>query len=691
MKPTLVHWVLLPVVVAVVGASSTNKPQRPFDPLPGEGKSTQKLGDASDQGAADEEKPKTPEQKAWAQVDSLNKQSLQNFLKQFPNGKLAQQAKVALELQERIASIKDGKSKRDYTVSLDVLGETWKAWQKRKPNKGVVGYFVEKGGGFNTLGWFCPDPLSGGKTGGRSTISFDERGILISPTGDGSVIAFRTGGLKFELFGGLVFETLGDDPMYFGVVEAKGLVHLKGKGKVTLPDGKTTELKNRTIRTADPTRLKERKHASAGGYEITKQRLGALSGPFLEKVVSQDGCHFAYVTRRHGKHVVVMDGVEGPEYAEITSLALSRDGRRLAYAARRDSEWFMVVDGVEGSTYDQLGTAVFSPDGKRVGYPARKATATFVVLDGQPSRGYDGIGDGDPTFSPDGRHVAYVAKKDAQVFIVLGGNAGPHFDEIHSAGPIFSDDGQHLAYTGKRGGNCYMVVDGVESQAYDVAAPPVFSPDGARVAYGATEDSKSFLVLDGQEGPVYEQIDRPVFTPDGKHVAYWAQKGSKHVVVLDGVEGKPYDAPLQGSIRFSSDGKHVAYGAKTKHKWVVVLDSREGAAYDGIYDGDPIFSPNGQHLAYAAKKGGEAVVVLDGQEGVAYDDMGPVVFSPDSRHVVHGAFRGQRGFLVMNGQEGPHHDLVFQNGPTFRGNNVFEYLAADRNILWRIQVVLQGE
>jgi len=193
--------------------------------------------------AADTEKPKTPEQKAWEEVDSLNKESLQGFLKTFPDGKIAQQAKTAIELQDKVAAIKTGKSKPDFTISLDVLGSRWTAWQKRMPEKGVVGYFTKKGEGMSTLGWFSPEPLSGGKTPGRGTCSFDERGILVSPTGDGSIVAFSTDGLKFELFAGLVFETPTEEPIYFAVMDGKGLVHIKGAGKVTLPDGKTTDLK----------------------------------------------------------------------------------------------------------------------------------------------------------------------------------------------------------------------------------------------------------------------------------------------------------------------------------------------------------------------------------------------------------------------------------------------------------------
>ncbi len=193
--------------------------------------------------AAQEEKPKTPDQKAWEEVDSYRKQSLQDFLKSFPEGNLAQQAKIAIELQNKLAALNERKSEPGFAISLDMLGERWKAWQKRIPEKGVIGYFTKNSEGISKLGWFSPKPFSGGKTPRRVTYSFDERGILISPTGYGSIVAFRTYGLKFELFKGLVFETPGDEPMYFGVIEGKGLVHLKGTGKVTLPDGKIINLR----------------------------------------------------------------------------------------------------------------------------------------------------------------------------------------------------------------------------------------------------------------------------------------------------------------------------------------------------------------------------------------------------------------------------------------------------------------
>jgi hypothetical protein len=203
-----------------------------------------------------ERQAETPEQTAWQDVDSLSKPSLQGFLKKFPNGELAKQAQVAVALQDKLAGIREGTAKADLTIPLERLGEKWKQWQKSKPGKGVMGYLMKTGVEIHTTGAgkvktsyseinpvrsFCPEPLSGGKTVGRPPL-VEQQGILAGPTGDGSILAFRTDGSKYELFPGIVFETPGKEPMYFAVVAGKGLVHLKGTGKVTLPDGKTADL-----------------------------------------------------------------------------------------------------------------------------------------------------------------------------------------------------------------------------------------------------------------------------------------------------------------------------------------------------------------------------------------------------------------------------------------------------------------
>ncbi len=183
---------------------------------------------------------KTAEQKAWEEVDSLNKQSLQDFLTQFPDGTLASQAKLAIELQDKIAGIKNGNLSGVFTIPIAVLGKEWTVWQEFNPKRGVGGYSLDEKG---RLGGLRPAPLSGGKTYAAARIHQQHRLWALMPAGDGSILALRTSGRTFEVFKGLVFETPGNEPLYFGVIEGKGWVHLKGVGKVTLPDGKTTELK----------------------------------------------------------------------------------------------------------------------------------------------------------------------------------------------------------------------------------------------------------------------------------------------------------------------------------------------------------------------------------------------------------------------------------------------------------------
>jgi hypothetical protein len=124
--------------------------------------------------------PKTitaEEKQAWLQVDSLSRESLDGFLKQFPSGQLAEQARFALELQDRFAAIRRGTFKPQAIIPVSVFGDRWQSWKQRKPGKGVTGYSANRSG---TLGVFFDPPLSGGKTGGVDSISFDSGGVPAS-------------------------------------------------------------------------------------------------------------------------------------------------------------------------------------------------------------------------------------------------------------------------------------------------------------------------------------------------------------------------------------------------------------------------------------------------------------------------------------------------------------------------------
>ncbi len=183
---------------------------------------------------------------AWQQVDCLSTQSLEGFLKRFPTGKHAEEARLGLTLQKKIAAVRADASKAVFAIPFETLGQRWQYWQKRRPEKGVVGYSFAKSTmpeGYISLAGYCP--LTGGNTPGVGVISFDERGTLMAPTGDGSIIAFRTRGVKVP-FLGIETETPGDKPVFFAALRGRGLVYLSGPGKVTLPDGTAMEWNSAT-------------------------------------------------------------------------------------------------------------------------------------------------------------------------------------------------------------------------------------------------------------------------------------------------------------------------------------------------------------------------------------------------------------------------------------------------------------
>jgi hypothetical protein len=171
------------------------------------------------------------ETEAWRKVKCMDAESLREFLTAFPNGANSYDATLNLVLLEKTAAIKSGQEKAGFSIAFADLGERWQAWKQRRPEKGGVGYFI-RGGVFGVLNVFP----------GCNIISFDEFGTPVAPTGDGSLIAFQTFGSELEYFESVVIESVAEETLYFAVVEGIGLVHLYGKGKVTVY-GKETELK----------------------------------------------------------------------------------------------------------------------------------------------------------------------------------------------------------------------------------------------------------------------------------------------------------------------------------------------------------------------------------------------------------------------------------------------------------------
>lgn len=357
---------------------------------------------------------------------------------------------------------------------------------------------------------------------------------------------------------------------------------------------------------------------------VQEVSLGARADEALAHTVEvSSAMRLGYVVATPAGKAVVVDGVQGPLYADIRPGGVT-DGQRRPHI-------------------------VFSPDGQRFAYLARVGDQVRLVLDGEPGPLFDAISWEHQPFSPDGRHVAYVASRDGQIMIVRDGIAGPAYDYIRDL--RFTADSRHVVYTAQRDGRELVVMDDRELAADDhVVGLTIRDPVAHRVAYRVKKGDGMAVVVDGAVGKTYRSVGEPLFSPDGRRVLYWAQDSLDHVVV-DGVEGPGYPSIVATSVRFS-DGAHVSYMAQQNDRYFWVLDGSALRRYEWLgysyYPGRPRLDRDGTQLTYPARADGRFFVVIGERETDRFDriDSNPY-FAPDGR-VIFTATRGQRQYVGVD-------------------------------------------
>jgi hypothetical protein len=429
------------------------------------------------------------------------------------------------------------------------------------------------------------------------------------------------------------------------------------------------------------------------GHEVFVRRDGQRGKAYADiahPVFSPDGSALGYAVRGVGGSRFIINEREGPTFEEVMpdTFVFSNDGKRHAYLARKAGKLVAVVDGVlqaeaGGDLVPWLQPPVFSADGTSVVYleGSRLREKMRVVLNGKPGELFDGVDLRTPQFSPDGRRLSYAAHDRStgnSWFYVIDGQRGKAFDGVGVFCCAFSPDGKRFAYTARRGQQWFLVEDGQPEVPIEGICDHclAFSPDSRRLAYAvAKADRRAYLVVDGKAGPVHDGIggslppgvaaDRAsmqtayglgyassvLYSPDSRRVAYLAHSGRMKRVVVD---GKPDDVEMEflvSGLVFSDDSKRLAYGGRGFNplfvdKCFLVVDGKRGADYDALgYFG---FSHDGKHIAFTAKKGDKMVVVVDGKERAEYNSV--------------------------------------PAGPVFRSDGVLELLAADKPSLYRIEV-----
>jgi Tol biopolymer transport system component len=363
-----------------------------------------------------------------------------------------------------------------------------------------------------------------------------------------------------------------------------------------------------------------------------------------------DGVGVVFAARRGGERYVVSGDSETKIDGElihsgfVPSPLVSPDGRRVAFAVRRAGKAAVVVDGVEGSLFDDVTSLAFTATAQAI-YIAKRNAKFLLVVNGKEDGPFDKVGV--PTSSPDGLRIALAVTRPDGMHMRVNGSEGKAYPLMNSA--IFSRNGKRIAYVAAAPAGAVLVIDEQESKPFSSIGEVALSPDGTRHAFVAVDDqNRERVVLDGVEQPVFLKIAGLTFSPDSKRLAYAAVSGKKRVVVLDGVPGMKYDDVDPSSMRFSPDGKHFAYLATAANRQVLVRDKTELAKLASL--SAPVFTTDGQHIVQTGVKGASRLLV-DGQPYGAFEFF----VQPDSRtHFVdakHFRLLGRRGnnFIQVDG------------------------------------------
>ena len=419
--------------------------------------------------------------------------------------------------------------------------------------------------------------------------------------------------------------------------------------------------------------------ATPAGQPLQAQVKEDLMGPATGRMsMSEDGSHLAMVVPKGSRQVVLLDGVEGPVFDEIpmqfiganSPVVWSPTGGHSAYVGRRGGDYIAVLDGKESGTiatseamkngsygFTPEWKFLFSQDGSHLAYSISDGGKWGMLLDGAKQPGFKTIDM--RQFVLAGKRLAYVGTDDNQTWhVVVDGKSSPAYSSVTSL--KLNPDGTHYAYLASGVGQVYFAVhDGVEGKHYNYYGLQdlEMAPDG-RIAYSAVwgkpqgghDIGAGGIVVDGTEIPNVTSFGMPTpaggapqvhvaWSPDGKRYAYIQQNTPDPGVTVK-VNGKPMGLSYAGAgqLLWSPDGTHLAYMANAPNQLCFpVVDGKELDACHTYTDFK--FSPNSQHYAYIARTQEGLKLYYDGKEtwkAYSFDGSG-LGFSPDGSHLGYSA------------------------------------------------------
>ena len=323
------------------------------------------------------------------------------------------------------------------------------------------------------------------------------------------------------------------------------------------------------------------------GKEVFVRRDGQRGKAYADiahPVFSPDGSALGYAARGVGGWRFIINDQEGPIFGEVLpdTFVFSNDGKRHAYLARKAGRLVAVVDGVVqaeagGDLVPWLQPPVFSTDGSSVGYleGSRLRKKMRVVVNGKPGELFDWVGLQGPQFSPDGRRFSYAAhdlSTGDNWFYVIDGQQRNAFDAL-GVSFVFSPDGKRLVYAGRRTEQWFLVEDGQPEVPIEgiVDHSLTFSPDSRRLAYAvAKRDRRAYLVVDGKPGPVHDGGGASLLP------GLSANRASMQTV---------YALGSASSVLFSPNSHRIAYLARSGRTQRVFVDDKAEERRNGVSGG----------------------------------------------------------------------------------------------------------
>jgi hypothetical protein len=362
----------------------------------------------------------------------------------------------------------------------------------------------------------------------------------------------------------------------------------------------------------------------------------------------------AFIAKKGAAYSLVRDGVAGPSFDEISSVAVSTAGDSLAYVGRSGASYSVVWDGRRFDYPSKVDSLALAKFGRvlHIAWILHEKGAQSLVVDGVRGRAYDEIGSA----------MAY--------------------DAIGASKPLFG-------YEAKKDGAWRYVVGDAETPAFDQVELEtlVLAPDGALLAYGGSTKEGWYVFRGGaREGP-YADLYSPALMPDGKTVIYFAVDSSDRAfAVVDGVRSEGFDnnGLFGGLTGYNSRGEWAIAGMRDGH-WYVFTKAGAGRAYDAV---NQVAYGNDGILRVLSRSGGSRYVDFGDTRSGPYDDAEFLYIGSD------GGFLGFEGtvsaILVRKGDRssilfGPStaglYDRIIVNAPEKDG--LFRYFGVKGRELWR--------